>query len=113
MEKPLITYESTDAGDIERRLMPSMGFSATIRGALKILIGAIIKISGFALSDQIQSELVEGLSMLIGLGLDAWGLWQIYHARQRRGDIDWKGQRRRQVEIILGPTTRSVPPTAT
>ena len=68
-------------------------YSQTIKGALKILLGIVIKLTGWALSETLQSDLIEGLSLLIGIVLDLWGVSQVYRGRQALGGIDWRGRR--------------------
>ena len=68
-------------------------YSQTIKGALKILLGVLIKLTGWTLSETLQSDLIEGLSLLIGIALDLWGVSQVYRGRQALGGLDWKGKR--------------------
>jgi hypothetical protein len=87
-----------------RRLVGVGGYSRTIAGALKILLGVVIKLTGWAIAEGLQLEIVEGLSLLIGIGLDLWGVGQVMHARQSRGDINLLGQRIKPVETVVLPT---------
>lgn len=86
-----------------RRYVPPDGYSATIRGALKILVGVVIKIGGWALSAALQDDIVQGISLLVGIAFDLWGASQVYQARMDRGDVDWTGKRVKPVEIIVAP----------
>lgn len=89
------------------RYVPAGGRSRTISGAIKMFIGVglhlVLKVSGWTLPETMQSEIVDGLGLMIVLGLELYGGVQVYLARQSRGDLDATGKRVAAVEVIVQP----------
>lgn len=108
MAEPEILHLPDRASDeATRRLVLAGGYSRTIAGALKILIGLVLKVTGWALSDTLQHETAEALAVLVGIGLELWGVSQVMHARHSRGDVSLTGKRLRPVETVVLPTRDS------
>ena len=90
-----------------RREVSAGGYSRTIAGAIKMFIGValhlILKLTGWALPEMMQSEVIDGLALLVILGLELWGGIEVYAARSSRGDVTVLGKRVADVAVTVAP----------
>ena len=99
-----------------RREVSAGGYSRTIAGAIKMFIGValhlILKLTGWALPEMMQSEVIDGLALLVILGLELWGGIEVYAARSSRGDVTVLGKRVADVAVTVAPvaTPEHMPP---